>query len=196
MERVSRFFSYPLSKKLRISTLALLLALSSWSFYLAFNSKVNAENEYAQYNVSMETFSSSVAQARDIRELAVAVADVLKKLSVITSTSPFDSKIDSFSNFNKGTIIAQNLDMFLSEEQKKSEVLLIARSFIIEAMRDYEDEDFTWNLEILNEMIVEALQEEGYSQREAEEILANGIPSGDSTNAGTDTSVLPNPGDF
>ncbi|OGZ58464.1 MAG: hypothetical protein A2728_02990 [Candidatus Spechtbacteria bacterium RIFCSPHIGHO2_01_FULL_38_11] len=144
----------------------------------------------------METFSSSVAQARDIRELAVAVADVLKKLSVITSTSPFDSKIDSFSNFNKGTIIAQNLDMFLSEEQKKSEVLLIARSFIIEAMRDYEDEDFTWNLEILNEMIVEALREEGYSQKEAEEILANGIPSGDGTNAGTDTSVLPRPGDF
>ena len=196
MERVSRFFSHPWSKKLRISILALLLVLSSLSFYLAFNSKVNAENEYVQYNVSMETFSSSVAQARNIRELAVAVQGVLEKLSVITNTPPFDSEVDSFSNFNKGTIIAQNLDIFISEEQKKSEVLLIARSFIIEAMRDYEDEDFTWNLEILNEMIVEALQEEGYSQREAEEILANGIPSGDSTNAGANTSVLPRPGDF
>ncbi|OGZ61759.1 MAG: hypothetical protein A3H51_01750 [Candidatus Spechtbacteria bacterium RIFCSPLOWO2_02_FULL_38_8] len=67
---------------------------------------------------------------------------------------------------------------FASEElaggQNLSDILLSARSYLVEALRDLDDREFTWNLEIVNERAKQALMDEGYSEQEAQEIIVNG----------------------
>jgi len=164
-------------RKQRVLLLVALLVFSQGAFYMAKEQGVSENNEYVQYAEAIELYQFSTNPSNNVNPYVFGenlnkVFDVLKE---ITNTPPFDSTMDAFGNFGLGTIIAKFICPQIENEAEISKCFLAARSYIILALRQHDDRDFTWNLEILNELAKQALMGQGYSEEEAENILENGM---------------------
>ena len=163
-------------RKLSVILLVALVVASQFTFLKADSYSISEDNEYIMYNEALELYQNSTDHYIGAveRELVKNLPAIFNILQVITNTPPLNSRMDTFSNFGMGTLLAKFVCPTVTDVSMLSECLLSARFSIMEAILDHDDEDFTWNLEILNALAKQALMNEGYSEDEAERIILEG----------------------
>lgn len=195
-----RVWNFLKDKKKKVIAIVLLVVLSAGSFYVAKYSATNPSSEYVLFNNAVQEakkFKEDLEFAQKHNKISPTLADLVEALTVfreVIDAPPLGSKTDAFAQYNIATYMLEYRELFFQAGITETELYLGARTFLVGALRDYYDEDFVKQLEIVNEYAKKALQNEGgYSEEEAEAILRNegALPSAED---GSDPAIGKLPG--
>lgn len=182
-----KVWNFVKNKRNKLIVLLTLVALSAGSFY-ATGYEVSPDNEHLLFNNAVqnaEQFKEKLESAQKNNKKGPVMSDlatVLIRFREVIDAPPLGSAVDAFAQFNIATYMLEYREIFFQAGISEIEVYLGAREFLIGALRDYYDEDFVKQLEIVNELAKQALQDElGYSEEEAEDILQeeDALPDGE-----------------
>lgn len=176
-DRVWKFLKH---KKKKLIVPMLFVVLSAGSLYAAGYSAASPDSEYVLFNDAVQSAEESKEKlefAQKYNKKIPAPSDLVVALAIfrkVIDAPPVGSKVDAFAQYNIATYMLEHKEIFFQAGISETKFYLEVRAFLIDALRDYYDEDFVKQLEIVNEYAKQALQnEEGYSEEEAESILRN-----------------------